>query len=153
MATRRKGTSPKKDSTANLVFDAQLLACEANFDKETADTALRACAFPQREAKPQVMREARDNFRKDDEVSCQQSGATSTPPQGCPKGERGGVNQFGVPPKGNTNFAWVQHFIHYLAPQGIAGFVLANGSMSSNQSGKGYIRKALIEADLIIRSN
>ncbi len=44
--------------------------------------------------------------------------------------------QFGVPPKGNANFAWVQHFIHHLAPQGMAGFVLANGSMSSNQSGE-----------------
>ncbi|CAK0753860.1 putative type I restriction enzyme HindVIIP M protein [Gammaproteobacteria bacterium] len=57
--------------------------------------------------------------------------------------------QFGVPPKGNANFAWVQHFIHHLAPAGIAGFVLANGSMSSNQSGEGDIRKALIEADLV----
>ncbi len=49
----------------------------------------------------------------------------------------------------NANFAWVQHFIHHLAPQGMAGFVLANGSMSSNQSGEGEIRKALIEADLV----
>jgi type I restriction enzyme M protein len=57
--------------------------------------------------------------------------------------------QFGVPPKGNANFAWVQHFIHHLAPQGMAGFVLANGSMSSNQSGEGEIRRALIEADLV----
>jgi type I restriction enzyme M protein len=57
--------------------------------------------------------------------------------------------KYGVPPKGNANFAWVQHFIHHLAPQGIAGFVLANGSMSSNQSGEGEIRKALIEADLV----
>lgn len=57
--------------------------------------------------------------------------------------------QFGVPPKGNANFAWVQHFIHHLAPQGMAGFVLANGSMSSNQSGEGDIRKALVEADLV----
>lgn len=57
--------------------------------------------------------------------------------------------QFGVPPKGNANFAWVQHFIHHLAPHGMAGFVLANGSMSSNQSGEGDIRKALIEADLV----
>jgi type I restriction enzyme M protein len=54
-----------------------------------------------------------------------------------------------VPPKGNANFAWVQHFIHHLAPNGMAGFVLANGSMSSNQSGEGEIRKALIEADLV----
>ena len=57
--------------------------------------------------------------------------------------------QFGVPPKGNANFAWVQHFLHHLAPRGMAGFVLANGSMSSNQSGEGEIRRALIEADLV----
>jgi type I restriction enzyme M protein len=57
--------------------------------------------------------------------------------------------QFGTPPKGNANFAWVQHFIHHLAPEGIAGFVLANGSMSSNQSGEGDIRKAIVEADLV----
>jgi hypothetical protein len=45
--------------------------------------------------------------------------------------------QFGLPPRGNANFAWVQHFIHHLAPTGMAGFVLANGSMSANQSGDG----------------
>ncbi len=55
----------------------------------------------------------------------------------------------GVPPTGNANFAWVQHFIHHLAPTGIAGFVLANGSMSSNQSGEGEIRKNIIEADFV----
>jgi type I restriction enzyme M protein len=57
--------------------------------------------------------------------------------------------RFGPPPAGNANFAWVQHFIHHLAPAGIAGFVLANGSMSSNQSGEGEIRKAIVEADLV----
>ncbi len=57
--------------------------------------------------------------------------------------------QYGTPPKGNANFAWVQHIIHHLAPAGVAGFVLANGSMSSNQSGEGEIRKNLIEADLV----
>ncbi len=57
--------------------------------------------------------------------------------------------QFGLPPRGNANFAWVQHFIHHLAPTGMAGFVLANGSMSSNQSGEGEIRRAIIEADLV----
>jgi len=56
---------------------------------------------------------------------------------------------FGAPPAGNANFAWVQHFIHHLAPTGTAGFVLANGSMSSNQSGEGEIRKAIVEADLV----
>jgi type I restriction enzyme M protein len=57
--------------------------------------------------------------------------------------------QYGTPPAGNANFAWVQHFIHHLAPTGMAGFVLANGSMSSNQSGEGDIRKNIIEADLV----
>ncbi len=56
---------------------------------------------------------------------------------------------YGMPPAGNANYAWVQHFIHHLAPTGLAGFVLANGSMSSNQSGEGDIRKAIIEADLV----
>ena len=75
----------------------------------------------------------------------------------------------GKPPEGNANYAWVQHFIHHLAPHGMAGFVLANGSMSSNQSGdcnarsarrewatnwqglgsQRDIRRALIEADLV----
>jgi type I restriction enzyme M protein len=57
--------------------------------------------------------------------------------------------KYGVPPVNNANYAWVQHFIHHLAPNGTAGFVLANGSMSSNTSGEGEIRKALIEADLV----
>jgi len=57
--------------------------------------------------------------------------------------------KYGVPPVGNANFAWVQHFIHHLSPTGIAGFVLANGSMSSNTSNEGEIRKNIIEADLV----
>jgi len=57
--------------------------------------------------------------------------------------------KFGTPPTGNANFAWVQHFIHHLAPNGVAGFVLANGSLSSTQSGEGDIRKSIVEADLV----
>ena len=57
--------------------------------------------------------------------------------------------KFGIPPKNNANFAWVQHFIHHLNPTGIAGFVLANGSMSSNTSNEGEIRKNIINADLV----
>ena len=57
--------------------------------------------------------------------------------------------EYGVPPAGNANFAWVQHFLYHLAPRGTAGFVLSNGSMSSNQSGEGEIRKNLIESDLV----
>ena len=57
--------------------------------------------------------------------------------------------QYGVPPNRNANFAWVQHFLHHLAPRGQAGFVLANGSMSSSQSGEGQIRKNIVEAGLV----
>ena len=57
--------------------------------------------------------------------------------------------QYGAPPVGNANFAWVQHFLFHLAPRGTAGFVLANGSMSSSQSSEGEIRRKIIEADLV----
>ena len=57
--------------------------------------------------------------------------------------------QYGLPPRNNANYGWVQHIVHHLAPRGTAGFVLANGSMSSNQSGEGKIRRNLIEADLV----
>jgi type I restriction enzyme M protein len=57
--------------------------------------------------------------------------------------------KYGAPPVGNANFAWVQNFIYHLAPAGIAGFVLANGSLSSNTSNEGEIRKNIIEADLV----
>ena len=57
--------------------------------------------------------------------------------------------KFGAPPVGNANYAWLQHIFHHLAPHGVAGVVLANGSMSSNQSGEGDIRKAMIEADAV----
>ena len=57
--------------------------------------------------------------------------------------------QFGVPPAGNANYAWLQHIYHHLKPGGSAGVVLANGSMSSSQSGEGAIRTAMIEADAI----
>ncbi len=57
--------------------------------------------------------------------------------------------KYGAAPAGNANFAWVQHIVHHLTPTGLAGFVLANGSMSSNQSGEGDIRRSLVEADLV----
>ena len=56
---------------------------------------------------------------------------------------------YGVPPVGNANFAWLQHILHHLSANGTAGVVLANGSMSSTQSGEGEIRRAMIEADVI----
>ncbi|VFM96622.1 MAG: type I restriction enzyme M protein [Candidatus Kentron sp. G] len=62
--------------------------------------------------------------------------------------------RYGLPPVGNANYAWIQHFIHHLAPPngrggGIAGFVMANGSLSSGSGGEGEIRRAIIEADLV----
>ncbi len=57
--------------------------------------------------------------------------------------------QYGTPPAGNANYAWVQQIIHHLSTNGIAGFVLANGSMSSNQSGEGEIRQGIVDADLV----
>ncbi|MFW5982927.1 MAG: type I restriction-modification system subunit M [bacterium] len=57
--------------------------------------------------------------------------------------------RFGVPPVGNANYAWLQHMIYHLAPNGVAGVVLANGSMSSNTSSEGEIRRKIVEEDLV----
>ena len=57
--------------------------------------------------------------------------------------------KYGIPPAGNANFAWLQHILYHLSPNGTAGIVLANGSMSSSQSGEGEIRKALIDGDVV----
>ena len=111
------------------VMNLAIRGIEANFGPEHADT-FRRYLHPDLRADYVIANPPfndSDWFRKDDDVRW----------------------QYGVPPKGNANFAWVQHFIHHLAPQGMAGFVLANGSMSSNQSGEGEIRRALIEADLV----
>ena len=111
------------------VMNLALRGIEADFGAENADT-FRRDLHPDLRADFVIANPPfndSDWFRKDDDVRW----------------------QYGVPPKGNANFAWVQHFIHHLSPHGMAGFVLANGSMSSNQSGEGEIRKALIEADLV----
>lgn len=57
--------------------------------------------------------------------------------------------QYGMPPAGNANFAWLQHMIYHLAPSGRIGMVLANGSLSSQSGGEGEIRKNIINADLV----
>jgi len=111
------------------VMNLAIRGIEADFGPEHADT-FRRDLHPDLRADYVLANPPfndSDWFRKDDDVRW----------------------QFGVPPKGNANFAWVQHFIHHLAPHGMAGFVLANGSMSSNQSGEGDIRKAIIDADLV----
>ncbi|MCB9585427.1 MAG: SAM-dependent DNA methyltransferase [Polyangiaceae bacterium] len=95
-----------------------------------------------------------DSFHKDQHTELKSDYVLANPPfNDSDWGGEGLANdvrwKFGTPPKGNANFAWVQHFIHHLTPTGTAGFVLANGSMSSQQSGEGEIRKAIIEADLV----
>lgn len=57
--------------------------------------------------------------------------------------------KYGTPPAGNANYAWIQHMIHHLAPNGKIGLVLANGALSSQSSGEGEIRKNIIQADLV----
>ncbi|MCQ2467698.1 MAG: type I restriction-modification system subunit M [Clostridia bacterium] len=57
--------------------------------------------------------------------------------------------KYGLPPSGNANYAWIQHMIHHLAPNGKIGLVLANGALSTQTSGEGEIRKKIIEADLV----
>ncbi len=57
--------------------------------------------------------------------------------------------KYGQPPEGNGNYAWIQHFLHHLSPHGVAGFVLANGSLSSKSSGEGEIRRNLVEANVV----
>lgn len=57
--------------------------------------------------------------------------------------------KYGIPPANNANYAWIQHFIHHLSPTGVAGFVMANGSMSTNTTSEGEIRKNIIEAGLV----
>ncbi|KXV80086.1 DNA methyltransferase, partial [Acetobacter malorum] len=57
--------------------------------------------------------------------------------------------QYGKPPAGNANYAWLQHILWHLAPDGTAGVVLANGSMSSNQNSEGEIRRRMVEADVV----
>lgn len=111
------------------VMNLALRGIEADFGPEQADT-FRRDLHPDLRADYVLANPPfndSDWFKKDDDVRW----------------------QYGTPPKGNANFAWVQHFIHHLAPNGMAGFVLANGSMSSNQSGEGEIRQAIIDADLV----
>ena len=57
--------------------------------------------------------------------------------------------KYGIPPSGNANYAWIQHFIYHLAPNGQAGFILSKGALTTQSSGEGEIRKALVDAGLI----
>ena len=104
---------------------------------------------------PQPARERHaDSFRQDLHPDLKADIILANPPFNM--SDWGGENlrqdvrwKFGMPPVNNANYAWIQHFIHHLSPVGVAGFVLANGSMSTQTSNEGEIRKALIEADLV----
>jgi type I restriction enzyme M protein len=120
---RLRGKQPKQSNATTrrlAIMNLAIRGIEADIGKEHADT-FRSVQHPDLRADYVLANPPfndSDWFRKDDDVRWQWSGATWTTRKGCPQGERGGVHQFGVPPKGNANFAWVQHFIHHLAPQG-----------------------------------
>jgi type I restriction enzyme M protein len=110
------------------VMNLALRGIEADFGPEQADT-FRRDLHPDLRADYVLANPPfndSDWFRKDDDVRW----------------------QYGVPPRGNANFAWVQHFIHHLAPRGMAGFVLANGALSATGP-QGEVKSAVIEADLV----
>ena len=125
-------------------------------------TAQRGSAFNQRGAMPQSVSEAKDHFGQepansftsDQHPDLRADYVMANPPfnisewwdaklEGDPRW------RYGTPPRGNANFAWIQHMLHHLAPQGSMALLLANGSMSSGSGGEGQIRQALIEADLV----
>src|SRR3984957_8977534 len=93
-----------------------------------------------------------DTFYADKHPDVKADFSLPNPPFNMPAGPRRTDDprwRYGVPPASNANFAWLQHIVYKLSSNGSAGVVLANGSMSSKQSGEGEIRKALIETDLV----
>jgi type I restriction enzyme M protein len=98
--------------------------------------------------------EPADTFHRDQHPDLRADYILANPPFNISDwgGERLGDDKrwvYGTPPAGNANFAWLQHILHHLSPRGQAGVVLANGSMSSSQSGEGDIRRAMVEADVV----
>ncbi len=134
-----RARSSSNNSTANLGFEAKLWLAADKLRSNMDATEYKHAVLG-----------------KDDDVRWQWSEATWTT-NGRPKGERNRAHQFDSPKRGNANFAspslprsaFRLRTLKCLAPHGMAGFVLANGSMSSNQSGEGDIRRALIEANLV----
>lgn len=99
-------------------------------------------------------REPADTFHRDQHPDLRADYVLANPPFNISDwgGERLAEDKrwaFGTPPAGNANYAWLQHILHHLSPRGQAGVVLANGSMSSNQSNEGTIRRAMVEADVV----
>lgn len=99
-------------------------------------------------------KEAADSFHRDQHPDLRADFVLANPPFNISDwgGERLHADSrwtFGQPPVGNANYAWLQHILHHMSQRGRAGVVLANGSMSSNQSGEGEIRRAMVEADMV----
>jgi type I restriction enzyme M protein len=126
------------------------------FGQESNPTTWKLCQMNLaiRGIEADLGRENADSFRRDLHPDLRADFILANPPFNVSDWKGGllrddGRWRYGAPPVGNANFAWIQHFIHHLAPHGVAGFVMANGSLSSQQSGEGEIRKAIIEADLV----
>jgi len=126
------------------------------FGQESNPTTWKLCEMNLaiRGIEADLGRENADSFRRDLHPDLRADFILANPPFNVSdwKGDllRDDVRwKYGVPPVGNANFAWIQHFIHHLAPHAVAGFVMANGSLSTQQSGEGEIRKAIVEADLV----
>ena len=101
------------------------------------------------------IRDRADTFRRDLHKALKADYVLANPPFNV--SDWGGENlredarwAFGTPPAGNANFAWMQHILHHLHPErGVGAVVMANGSMSSQQSGEGQIRQKMVEADVV----
>jgi len=124
------------------------------FGQESNPTTLRLCKMNLVIRGIDAKIELGDTFRDDKHKGLKADFILANPPFNV--SDWGGENlrddsrwKYGIPPAGNANYAWLQHFIDKLSPSGTAGIVLANGSMTSNTGGEGEIRKQLIENKLI----
>jgi type I restriction enzyme M protein len=126
------------------------------YGQESNPTTRRLCKMNLtiRKIDANLGRKAADTFRDNQHRDLRADFVLANPPFNMGEWAWGDYDtdprwQYGVPPTGNANFAWVQHIIHHLSVNGRAGFVLSNGSMSTNTTNEGNIRRNLIEADLI----
>jgi len=99
-------------------------------------------------------REPGDTFTKNQHPDLRADFILANPPFNISEWWHGSLEgdprwEYGTPPQGNANYAWLQHMLYHLKPNGRAGIVLANGSMSSSQNSEGDIRRAMVEADVV----
>ena len=149
-----KGVLPKE--YARPALSAVMLGELAVYGQESNYTTWRLCKMnlAVRGIDADIRWNAEGSFHKDELADLRADFILANPPFNI--SDWGGDRlredarwRFGPPPAGNANYAWLQHILHHLSPNGTAGVVLANGSMSSQQSGEGAIRKAMVEADVM----